>query len=326
VRNKGFEQKLAAIESIRSGDAAPRALPTLKKALQQRNNYIAAKAASAAAELLQRELIPDLIAAFDRFLVDSAKTDPQCWAKIAIAKALTELGHADPEVFLRGLKHVQMEPVWGGQQDSAGTLRGTCALALVACTGVPNLDLLAHLTDTLLDADKTARFDAIRAVGQVGTREAALLLRLRALMGDSEPEVLGACYTALLESDRASGIQLMTRILQSPGEAAEQAAFALGSTRDPAAFRLLQDRWENERDDSLRSALLTAMALTRLPEAVELLVGVVESNRKEATNALHALTASPVGEAHRCRLAAAVERSNDRQLQAVFVKHFSAAT
>ena len=34
---------------------------------------------------------------------------------------------------MRGLRHIQMEPVWGGQADSAATLRGTCALALIDC-------------------------------------------------------------------------------------------------------------------------------------------------------------------------------------------------
>src|SRR2546426_5542992 len=33
----------------------------------------------------------------------------------------------------RGLRHIQMEAVWGGKEDTAGALRGHCALALVSC-------------------------------------------------------------------------------------------------------------------------------------------------------------------------------------------------
>ena len=48
-------------------------------------------------------------------MTDPVKTDPQCWAKNAIVKALKDLNHDDPAVFLRGIEHVQMEPVWGGR-------------------------------------------------------------------------------------------------------------------------------------------------------------------------------------------------------------------
>ena len=65
------------------------------------------------------------------------KRDPQCWGKNAVAKALKELEHREAAPYLRGTAHIQMEPVWGGQQDTAGPLRGICLLALPAC---PDID------------------------------------------------------------------------------------------------------------------------------------------------------------------------------------------
>ena len=56
-----------------------------------------------------------------------------------------------------------MEPVWGGREDCAGTLRGQCALALVQCRTMSDLDVLACLTEVLVDPDKTVRAEAARA-------------------------------------------------------------------------------------------------------------------------------------------------------------------
>ena len=46
-------------------------------------------------------------------------------------------------MFLRGMKHIQPEPSYGGPSDSAATLRATCALALVQCRSLPEADLLS---------------------------------------------------------------------------------------------------------------------------------------------------------------------------------------
>ena len=53
--------------------------------------------------------------------------------------------------------------------DTAGTLRATCALALVQCRRLTNDELLAHLVDLLADKDKTVRAEVARAIEQVGS-------------------------------------------------------------------------------------------------------------------------------------------------------------
>ncbi len=181
-------------------------LSQLRKALKDPNNYLVSKAVAIAADLKRDELIPDLTAAFDRFMIDPVKSDPQCWAKTAIAKELKDLGNRDAHVFLRGIVHIQPEPVWGGQADSAGTLRGTCALALVDCR-LDDLEILTHLTDRLADKEMPVRLDAALAIAQFGRPEGVLPLRLKAWVGDVEPEVVGQCFTSLLALDSRTSLR-----------------------------------------------------------------------------------------------------------------------
>jgi hypothetical protein len=162
---------------------------------------------------------------------------PQCWAKSAIFKALSQLGHDDADVFLRGLAYVQMEPVCGGQQDMAGGVRRQCAAALVGCRSIPDVVLLKHLVESLADPDKGVRVEASRAVGRIGRPESSLLLRLRALTGDEEPEVAAACFKALLEIDGLEAIPFVAKFLARGGEAAEEAALALGETHSLMLWR-----------------------------------------------------------------------------------------
>ena len=62
----------------------------------------------------------------------------------AIAKALMELEYRQSAAFLRGARHIQMEPIWGGQEDTASTLRGVCMLGLITCSDVRRDIILPH--------------------------------------------------------------------------------------------------------------------------------------------------------------------------------------
>src|SRR5258708_306661 len=194
---RGFEEQIAALDALRHSPDEVRA-EALGRALGHRNNFIVAKAADMVREFALPNLTADLLVSFDRFFENPVKTDPQCWAKNALSRALAAFEHQDEGVFLRGMRHIQMEPVWGGQSDTAGTLRATCALALVQCRSLTERDLLGHLLELLADKDKSVRAEVVRALEQVGSPSAVLLLRLRAILGADEPEVLGACYAAIL--------------------------------------------------------------------------------------------------------------------------------
>ncbi|MDQ6663438.1 MAG: hypothetical protein M3Z23_03490 [Acidobacteriota bacterium] len=297
---KEFEKSLGELEELRRAPETPLTVEALRKALGRRNNYLVAKAAQIAAQLKLKILLPEMRSAFDRFFLEAAKSDPQCWAKNAISHALWQLGHDDPAEFIRGLEHRQMEPVWGGRQDTAGTLRANCAQALVACQVLSCLDILSLLVPPLFDSDKTVRAEAARAIGQLGRPEGALLLRLRALAGDEEPEVLGACFSALLAIEGRAGFPFVARFLDNAGDACAEAALALGLMHEPEVFEILKARFERGR--SCAEALLSGIALTRQPEALEYLVRMVASAGPGASAALAALGSIPLSPEIRARL------------------------
>jgi HEAT repeat protein len=323
---KNFELQVAAIEQLRRQPASEATAEALEKALGHRNNYIAGKAAQIACELGLRALAPAMLAAIDRFFFNPVKSDPQCWAKNALVRALSELGHDDSEVYVRSLRHVQEEPVWGGQQDTAAPLRAVAALALVRCRDLSDITILTHLVEPLTDRDKGVRVEAARAIGRIGRREGALLLRLRALMNDDEPEVLGACFSAVLSIEEADGVSFVGRFLDAGDDRAGEAALSLGETRTGEAFQVLHERWKSGvRDPEFAAVLMTAMALTRQREAVDLLIALVEEDSSGAADAIKALASAPLPEASRSRLNAAVAGRRHERLRAVFEKHFGQA-
>ena len=283
-----FEEQLAALDALRR---QPRelAVAPLRKALAQLNNFLVGKAADLVLALNLPELTPELLSAFDRFFEDAIKTDPQCWAKAAIARALAGFDYQEAEPFLRGMKHIQMEPSYGGPSDSAGTLRATCALALVQCRSVREPELLAHLIELLADKDKSVRADACRAIEQVGSSSAALLLRLRAALGSDEPEVLGACYSGVLRIEGAEAIPWVGRFLHPEDDAAAEAALAIASLHSLKGFEVLRDRLESARDPWFVSALLSAIALTRQEQAMGFLLNLVRSESLRSEPAIAAL-------------------------------------
>jgi HEAT repeat protein len=174
-----FDAELATLDALR--DASPEAAdPELAKALTHRNNLIVSKAATLTLHHQLTGLTPNLAAAFTRFVENSAKSDPQCWAKNALAKALAAFEYQEPELFLVGMRHIQLEPGWGGSTDTAGTLRSTCALALVQCRELNSHRLLTHLVPLLADKELPVRINVVRAIEQVGTDSATLLLRMLA--------------------------------------------------------------------------------------------------------------------------------------------------
>ncbi len=290
---RSFEDQLAALDALRQHPPAAAVAP-LRKALAHRNNYVVAKAADLVRELALAELIPELLAAFDRFFTDPVKIDPQCWAKNALSRALAAFEHQDAAVFLRGMRHIQLEPVWGGRSDTAGTLRSTCALALVQCRSLPETDLLQHLLELFSDKDKSVRVEAARAVEQTGSPAAALLLRLRAVLGADEPEVLGACYGGILRIEGKSAIPWIARFLAAGDDSAAEAALAIASDRSLESFRALHQRFVDDPppDPWFRSVLLSATALTRQPEAIEFLLDLVRQDTLHSEPAIEAILRS----------------------------------
>ncbi|MGO9336339.1 MAG: hypothetical protein ACLPY1_02415 [Terracidiphilus sp.] len=329
--SRGFDKELAELESLSSAllpgsppDQA--AVEYLRKMLGHRNNFLVSKAAKLVADADLVSLLPDVLAAFDRFFIDAAKSDPQCWAKNALSKALVKLGHRSKDEYLRGMRHHQMEPVWGGQSDTAGALRGTCTQALVDCPGISDADLLTALLEPLTDKDKTVRMEAARAMAQVGGVSAALLLRLRALLGPAlgdldEPEVLGAVYSSLLSLDGPAAVPLVAGALENGDDLSAEAAFALADLRSQEALAALLARLRAGADTWFASVLLSAIALTRLPEAMDFLIAKIAGNAREAQEAIETIGRTAPSAELRARVEQAVEQADSLRLRQAFREH-----
>jgi HEAT repeat protein len=323
VSKQAFDKKIEALESLRASPASPSTVEQLRKALKDRNNYLVSKAAALVGELGIQALTPDLLAAFDRFLADAVKSDPKCWAKNAIVKALKDLGHDDPAIFLRGMKHFQYEPVWGGREDTAATLRGECALALVATT-LDRIGVLTHLVDLLGDPAKPVRIEAARALTQLPGFDCMLLLRLKALAGDAEPEVTGQCFACLLDLSPREYIPFVARFLDAADvDIRLEAISALGECHDPEAVGILKQNWDRQTDPELKRAILLSLGASRETAAVEFLLAVLAKARpEEAAIAITALATGRFREEVRERIAALVKKRGEPRPTAAFEKEF----
>ena len=225
---------------------------------------------------------------------------------------------------------------------SAGGRSRRVAGDVRACVGdvpwdVPGGDLVALLHETLVDTDKSVRVEAARAIGNVGGMGAALVLRLRALMGQVKPdvdtpEVLGAVYAALLSIEGAAAIPLVAAALEDGDDMAAEAAFALAETRLPEALQVLIARMHGsglggvrraEPDAWFGGALTSAIAMTRLPEAFDFLIGLVERESRRAAAALDALGRIGASAEIRERIEKAVEGTGSERLHKAFQEHFS---
>lgn len=329
-KREAFDRKLEALAPLRTLDAAVAGAP-LRKALADSSGLYVAKAAAIASDSGVTALVPDLVRAFTRFLAhaEPAKADPQCWAKNAIVKALHELGHRQPDAYLRGLRHVQLEAGYGGRSDSAGPLRGLCALALADADHPPRL-ILTALTDLMLDPEKAARLDAVRAVARMAQPESSLLLRLKTLSGDAHPDVMRECLLSLMTLAPAESTALVARFLEQDGKGDDllsaDAAEALASARHPEALDALLSFLAREGGVTVatRRTMLLTLAASPLPAAGEYLARVIEAAPAEvAAAAVTALGASRFREDQRSRVAAILEARREGTLQQAFAKAFA---
>ena len=284
----------------------------LGKAIAGRWGPVVARAAGVVKRGRVTAFVPSLVLAFERFMVDPAKTDPGCAAKAAIADALYELEANAEGVFLTGVRHRQPEGVWGGAVDTAAELRGTCALGLVRMNYRGVMDEVAAL---LVDPEPTARAMAARAAAYSENADVAgPLLRLKLLSGDKHVDVMAEGMAALLRLTPGKGVAFVAEHFGDAAdpEVAQAALLALGASRQPAAFAWLRGRFEAEVIGPRRRAYLLPMSLTRLAAAIELLVGTIgDDHPSVAAAAVEAIGIHLADPKLRERVRTVVERRGD---------------
>jgi hypothetical protein len=284
------EEELAQLAAL--DPAAPRAIQkqAISEALASKQARVVARAATLAGERNLHELIPDLVAAWPRFLDSPVKKDPRCLAKTAITAALLGLEYEEPEFWLAGMRYRQLEPGWGAAADSAVDIRGNSALALANSR---YSRATAEIALLLNDSERGARIGAARAISCCHPLEAEPLLRFKIAVGDVDAEVLGECFSGLLAIAPEESMTLVAERLRNPDAGiCDYAALALGESRHPAALKHLQDAWlVTPTSVELRQVLARAAALHRSPEAIDWLVSIIErGDDKSADIAADALS------------------------------------
>ena len=175
------------------------------------------------------------------------------------------------------------------------------------------------LVDCLTDSQKEVRIAAVQALGHHGSEPANLLLRLKARLGDKEPDVLSECLSALLTCAPKDNLPFVSQFLDSADPAiCEAAILALGKSRLPDAFDLLKNALR-QHPIGLNEEIFLAMAMLRHPAATDFLLETVANEaERSASQALSALMIYRYDPNLRDRIADAVRQKGSPHLQAIF--------
>jgi hypothetical protein len=252
---------------------------------------------------------------------DPSKLDKGCAATTEIVGALYELDYGEPDVYLRGIHHVQMEPSFGPPVDAAAKLRGVSALGLARTRHPAALDEIVSL---LVDEWPEARIGAVRAMAVNGGAAGALLLKLKILAGESEPQVLAECFSGLLAAAPERSLQLVAGFVDSEDSAvAEAALLALGSSRLPEALDWLKGKWERTASSPRRKIVLLAIAMVRSDAAIEFLLELLaECTPAVAKDVIAALAFFRNNDRIRSQVESVVARRNEKSVSEVFQQEF----
>jgi hypothetical protein len=271
MKNDPIVSALARLDEIPLDTPAGEAEFT--NALASKSNLIVAKAARLAGSL--QGLAPAMETAFDRMMAKGAALDKGCAAMIAIARALIIMEHDAPELYLRGMRYVQMEGSYGPPIDTAAELREVCAMGLANSTWPHKLRDMIPL---LADGEWKVRAGVIRAIAAMGGEPGSLLLRFKMITGDQEPEVMSECFAAILDLEGSEGVRVVTQAASSgKPEIREAAILALGASRRADAVDWLKEKFRSTIDRDGRRAILLALSTSRVEAAIDFLLELMRS-------------------------------------------------
>lgn len=288
ANSRKLKQVLKSLDQVKLDPWSPESLERIKAGLTHRSNHVIEKAARLVADLGFHQLEADLLAAFDRLMEKPVQADPGCAGKISIIEALNDLGILEEKPYLVGVRYVQLEPVYGGKEDTAAQLRALCALGLARLNHPDALIECAHL---LADPEPIARLGAVSAIGYRKLPGAEPLLRYKALTGDPDPKVIYECFRVLLEIAPQESLSFVGEFLDDKSQiVGEAAALALGESKLEGAFDMLQTWIERQIDSSQRKIGFTAIALLRSERSFDYLIELVsEGTQTEAISAVSVL-------------------------------------
>jgi alkylhydroperoxidase family enzyme len=195
-----LEERLDQVKQFRGAAPSESIDAALRKALADRSNLVVAEAAKIVGEQSRAMLIPEMVAALDRLFDDPVKNDSKCWGKTAIVKALVALDYGESSGFLRASRHVQMEPVWGGQEDAAIHWE-ICDEAALALGNSRFASAVKILTDTWRQARESEFRSVLLRALSVSRQESALQFLLQIVAKGSDRDSAAALDALHLHKD-----------------------------------------------------------------------------------------------------------------------------
>lgn len=276
------KQALDELRALERESPSEAGIARLRKLLDHRSNHVVGRAARLARDWDAEALIPELLAAFERFMEAPEKSDPGCAAKQPLIEALDTLGHSNPDVYLAGIRHFQHEPVYGGSEDTAAGVRGANGHALLNCGYADGFLEMAAL---VRDPEARTRRMAMESLGGSGAYQAEIILRVAVLAGDPEPDITSLGLQGLMRIAPERELPFVRGFLADRDPlVAEGAALAIGEARLPESFRILRDAWDAAGWRGPMPGLLLPMALTRDEAAFGFILQVIRNERERVAN------------------------------------------
>lgn len=287
AKSRKQEELLAQLQALKEQPTTEASMAILCQVIQSRFAVAVAQAAKMAGKHQLRPLTSDLVDAFGRFMIKPEKTDANCLAKSAIVQALNHLEFGGAALYLQGIHHIQMEPVWGGSVDTAAKLRGISAFGLVR---IQYHDLMLELADLLCDPEPEARIGAARAIAYSNDPRCIPLLRLRAKVGD-EPQVLSEYLRVMLDIVPEQSLPFVAHYLNDQNsQLQELVALALGESNQPLALDYLVHWYEQASEEELQATGLLAIAMLRSQGSIDYLLNLIRTGpQRVAQKAIQAL-------------------------------------
>lgn len=315
-------ESLDAIAALRTEADLATLTAALRMHLASSTGAVIEKAVRLIREKKIDTLGAELAAAFDRLLPGGAKSDPTSAAKFQIISAGVELGGLESDTYLAAIHHVQMEGSFGPPVDTARAMRGQAAFGLL---NVKYRDALYEIAELLDDRERDgsitdARRGGIRALGTVVGEASAVMLRLTARRYARDADTLAEIFASLNAIEAGKSFDFIASFLGDGDDVGAMAALALAESRQPRAAEVLIKAWHaygQHADDP--QAFLTALSMTRKPDAIELLVDRVANGRsREAAAAIDALRLHRGDDTLQVRLRQIVDTRADPALQKAF--------
>lgn len=151
----------------------------------------------------------------------------------------------------------------------------------------------------------------------------ALLLKLKILTGEPEPDVLAECFSGLLAAAPERSLPMLAGFVNSEYIAiAEAALLALGSSRLPEALEVLKTKWV-QTAGPLRKTVLLAIGMVRSDAAVEFLLGLLaDCTQAMAKDVFAGLALFRDNEKIRSRVEIVVASRNEKSITELFGQQF----